>query len=224
MSALPITEGAGAPATLVFHFGLRSPYSWLAERLLQRFVAPADWSRIEPVPYWDPRPATLEALRARKADVLYRPMSRTRHLYILGDVKAAAQRLGLAVRWPVDGAQPDWELPHRACLAAGSGAPGHGLRRAFFEARFEQGRDIWCAETVQDVQSAASTLPPDLGDADDPAVAALERGYRHGVFGVPFFVVGRERFWGVDRLPFALRAAGMPWRELARAWIGEDTP
>ena len=38
---------------------------------------------------------------------------------------------------------------------------------------------------------------------------------------LPFFIHGREKFWGVDRLQFALRAAGLPWREVAEAWLGE---
>ena len=46
----------------------------------------------------------------------------------------------------------------------------------------------------------------------DKAVQTLKHCHRHGVFGLPYFVVGRERFWGVDRLPFALREAGLPWR------------
>ncbi|MCW5667470.1 MAG: DsbA family protein [Piscinibacter sp.] len=221
MSSLPVAQPAGAPPRLVFHFGLRSPYSWLAERLLERFVAPHDRPRIEVVPYWDPRPDTLAALQARRATVLYRAMSRERHLYILGDVKAAARRLGLPLRWPVDGPQPDWELPHRACLAAGPDAAGDTLRRSLFAARFEQGRDIWQADTVQAVLRDCGVPAAEAPVDAEPAVDALERGYRNGVFGVPFFVVGRERFWGVDRLPFALRAAGLPWRPLAEAWLGE---
>jgi 2-hydroxychromene-2-carboxylate isomerase len=216
------------PAPMLFFYSLRSPYAWLADSLLARCLPDEVHAAIDPVPYWDPRPHTMAGLEARRASVLYRPMSRARHMYILGDVKATARRLGFPLAWPVDGPQPDWELPHRACLAAAQGPDrGRALRRALFSARFEQGRDIWSPEVVADVMqqagvaapldTAAASPPP----ADDAAVSALERGYRLGVFGIPFFVVGREKFWGVDRLPFALREAGLPWRDVAAAWAGE---
>lgn len=211
---------------LVFFYGLRSPYSWLADRLLADVLPPELHSRIEHVPYWDPSPQTLHALQERRAGVLYRAMSKARHLYILGDVKGTARRLGYPLRWPVDGPQPEWELPHRACLAAVPAGAGTRLRRALFAARFEHGRDIWNAHTVHaEAQQAGVALPVEAGPAsapDESTLAALERGYRQGVFGVPFFVVGREKFWGVDRLPFALREAGLPWRAAAEAWIGSE--
>ncbi len=45
----------------------------------------------------------------------------------------------------------------------------------------------------------------------EEATAALLHLDRDGVFGVPFFIAGREKFWGIDRLPRfadAVRSAG----------------
>ena len=215
------------PVPLVFYYGLRSPYSWMADRLLADCLPDAARAAIEYVPYWAPRPQTLQALQARGASTLYRDMSRARFMYILGDVKSAVRRLGYPLRWPVDGPEPDWELPHRACLEAPSTERADVLRRALFAARFEHGRNICDPQVVQDaMREAGVDMQADAGSPthdgpDDPAVVALERAFKHGVFGMPFFVVGREKFWGVDRLQFALRAAGLPWSEVAAAWLGE---
>jgi 2-hydroxychromene-2-carboxylate isomerase len=212
---------------LVFYYGLRSPYSWMADRLLCDCLPDAARAAIEYVPYWALRPQTLQALQARGASALYRDMSRARFMYILGDVKSTVRRLGYPLRWPVDGPDPDWELPHRACLEAASTGQADVLRRALFAARFEHGRNICDLQVVHDVMNQAGVemqadagSPPQDGP-DDPAVLAMERAFKHGVFGMPFFVVGREKFWGADRLQFALRAAGLPWREVAEAWLGE---
>jgi 2-hydroxychromene-2-carboxylate isomerase len=35
---------------------------------------------------------------------------------------------------------------------------------------------------------------------------ALRRAWRDGIFGVPFFVLGHEKFWGQDRVDEFLEA------------------
>ncbi len=208
---------------LSFFFGLRSPYAWLAQRLLHKHLGTEARARIEWVPYWEPTPATLAALERQGGRILYRPMSRERHLYILGDVKALTARLGLQLRWPVDGAAPQWEFAHRACLMA---PPEHAasVRNTLFSARWEHGLDIADPAVVAGLCRGLGLpqLPASLDSAaaDERAVAALLRAHRLGVFGLPTFAWGRQRWWGVDRLPFALRAAGLPWQALAAEWVG----
>jgi hypothetical protein len=56
------------------------------------------------------------------------------------------------------------------------------------------------------------------GAADDPrlrerGLECLLSAYRDDAFGVPFFVSGRDRFWGVERVPgwvTAVRSARAP--------------
>jgi 2-hydroxychromene-2-carboxylate isomerase len=209
---------APTPFRLTFFYGLRSPYAWLAHRLIAEHL-PARWhAAIEYVPFWDPNADTLQTVRRRGGEFLYRPMSRERHLYILGDVKRISTSLGYTLRWPVDVADQDWELPHLACLAALQSGCAAELRGRLFRARWEEGTNI-CDRNVL----AALTADLELGDISrqrEQGVLTLCRCHRNGVFGLPYFVVGRERFWGVDRLPFALRQTGLPWRDVAGAWLG----
>lgn len=211
------------PARLIFYFGLRSPYAWLAQRLLSRHLGADAVSQIDWVPYWEPRADTLSALRSQGGDILYRSMSRERHLYILGDLKRTASRLGCTLRWPVDGPNPQWEPAHRACLAARP-AQAATLRTVLFAARWEHGLDITDPSVIKGLCRGLGltevTEALDSPATDAAALSALSQAHRHGVFGLPFFVLGRERWWGVDRLPFALQAAGLPWRALAADWAG----
>jgi 2-hydroxychromene-2-carboxylate isomerase len=99
----------------------------------------------------------------------------------------------------VGGAAP--RLPRRR--AAGR---GQDFIVAAARARWQQGLDI-CDPAV--VASWADELGIDgaelAGAVDDPVtraqgVQALLQIQREGVFGVPFFTVRHEKFWGVDRL------------------------
>jgi 2-hydroxychromene-2-carboxylate isomerase len=187
-----------------FYFSFRSPYAWIAARKVEeRF--PFDRFTLDYMPYWEPDARTLAVLQDRGAEVLYRPMSRPRQLYILQDVKRIVTRLGYAWRWPVDGPQPWWELPHLAYLYARR----HGKAKAFFDAvcraRWEQGLDVTqpaviaaIAERVEIDPAAALASVDDEGLIHEGA-DLLWRAWRDGVFGVPFFIVGHEKFWGQDR-------------------------
>lgn len=191
-----------------FVFGFRSPYAWIANSLLERMLTPAEQARIRFVPFWNPSPATHAALQAASADFLYREMSKDRHLYILRDVRRLAAHFGLDLVWPVDPAQPDWEAPHRLYLAAEGVGRAAAARRALFAARWEQGRDICDPRVLSEIGAELG-----LDGVEMPTAAALSAPlrwcFRKRVFGLPYFTVGADRFWGVDRLHFALRAAGL---------------
>lgn len=208
---------------LCFVFGLRSPYAWLAWRLLRRHLPAAQLAQIELLPYWDPAPATMAALEDGGGRFLYRPMSRERHLYILGDIKRLARRLDLPLAWARDSTQPDWERPHLACVAALRDGSGPAVIDTLFAARWERGLDICDAAVLASLLAPHGVALPDHA-AGAAALAALREAYRLGVFGLPFLAVGRERYWGVDRLPFALAEAGLEWRPLGLAWLDAAAP
>ena len=211
-----------SPTRLQFFFGLRSPYAWLAQRLVAAHVAPPDQDRIDWIPYWDPDSDTQEALKSSGANILYRPMSRERHLYILGDLKRTARRLGYPLRWPVDAPDMRWQPVHVACIAAENQGKGAALRSALFTARWEEGHDICDSGVLSGLLAANGvTLPSDehsTAALQAQAVACLRLAYDKGTFGLPYFCVGRERFWGVDRLGFALAEAGIDSDALVAAW------
>lgn len=191
-----------------FYFSFRSPYSWMAAHRLAALGVGTETLRF--IPWWEPGVEELTALKAGGGDVLYTPMSKAKLLYVLQDVRRQTAKLGLQVRWPVD-KSPDWSIPHHLYLAL-DGTP---LAAPFFSAvhrrRWLEGRDIWS-------WNAMTEILRELGDSSDPqafatapavrekALAALSEAHRDGLFGVPFFVHGYDRFWGADRLDDFLAA------------------
>lgn len=197
----------------VFYFSLRSPYSWLACRdLLDRYPDVAERVRWEP--FWEPDESWRQTLADAGVRFHYVDMSRAKALYILQDVRRLARDRGLAISWPVDRA-PRWEVAHFAFLRARRHGRGREFVDAVYRARWELGRDISDPETIGAVAAGLGLDAAEhAGAAEDPelrdeALAALRALDRDGVFGVPFFVAGREHFWGLDRLaPFAALVRG----------------
>jgi 2-hydroxychromene-2-carboxylate isomerase len=181
-----------------------------ARQLETRFPAAPDV--VDYIPFWEPDAQTLELLHARGGEFLYTPMSRQKHLYILQDIKRLATKHGYRLAWPVD-VKPWWDLPHLAYLQARRLGRGHAFFWAAYRARWERGEDICSDEVIRrlaaEVGLDAGILATAPADAEVRALGAeaLLRCYRDGVFGIPFFCLGREKFWGVDR--FEDFAAGL---------------
>ena len=187
-----------------FYFSFWSPYSWIASRLLEERLDSGRFG-LQYTPYWPPDSTTLELLRGLGGEFLYIKMTRQKHLYILQDIKRIAHSLGTPFTWPIDN-EPWLDLPHLAYLAAVRLDLGREFFRAAHRARWQQGRDICVRETIREL-AAEIGAPADAlaGAPEDPAIRragaeALLVAYRDQVFGVPFFVKGFQRFWGVDRL------------------------
>lgn len=189
---------------LKFYFSLRSPYSWLAYRDLgtrHRELA----GRLEWIPFWEPDEVSLRMLADAGGKFVYTPMSRAKHLYVLQDVRRLATERGLSFAWPVDRA-PWWEVPHLGYLVAKRHNRGPEFLEQAYRARWEQGRDVCDRSVVAEIGESVGIDPGEVRDAvENPrvraeGVEALLSIYRDGVFGVPFFVRGYDRYWGVDRL------------------------
>ncbi|MBU8860459.1 MULTISPECIES: DsbA family protein [unclassified Micromonospora] len=186
------------------HFSFRSPFSWLAITVLRRRVPDLD-ERVTFVPFWNPDAVTEAALRERGAELHYAPMSKAKHLYILHDTKRQAARVGVPMRWPIDD-DPWWELPHLAWLCARRAGRARQFYEAACAARWERGEDICTVEAVERIAREAGLDPgPAARATDDPriraeAVDCLEQAYHDDIFGIPYFRIGRHRFWGLDRV------------------------
>jgi 2-hydroxychromene-2-carboxylate isomerase len=191
-----------APAR--FYFNLRSPYSWLAVHDLTanhpEFASAVEWR-----PFWEPSEQSEKLLNAASGRFIYTPMTPEKHRYILADVRRLAAARGLSIRWPID-REPHWEVAHLAYLAARQDGLGRQFAVAASRARWEQGLDI---SDPRQVASIAAQVGLDAeraaGAWQDPGLVelgtrALLDLYDDSVFGVPYFLSGRERFWGVDRL------------------------
>jgi 2-hydroxychromene-2-carboxylate isomerase len=192
------------------YFSLRSPYSWLAIALLRREL-PDLFTAVDMIPYWDPDERTRRQLAEAGAGFHYREMSKAKALYLLQDTKRLAHKLGLALHWPID-RDPWWELPSLGWLVARD----HGVAEAFYDAltsaRWLRGENICDLDVVARAASAAGLDPAEvLAAADSPAWRAAGTGclidaWNDDVFGVPYFMVGRQRFWGLDRVDDFLTA------------------
>lgn len=188
-----------------WYFSFRSPYSWMAYRDLMadhRDVAESiDW-----LPFWEPDAETSGHLEQAGISLPYVAMSKEKHLYILQDVRRLARDRGLEMVWPVD-RHPRWEVSHLAYLVADELGHGPEFIAAVYRARWEEGQDISDPAVIAYIAERIGLDPVRLSTAcDDPAVrehglGSLNSLYRDGVFGVPFFINGYEKFWGVDRLP-----------------------
>jgi 2-hydroxychromene-2-carboxylate isomerase len=197
------------------YFSFRSPFSWMAMRRLHERLPEAP-DVLDFIPFWDPDAQTSRDLEEAGARFHYVQMSKAKHLYILQDTKRLSGRFGYRMAWPID-VDPWWEVPHLAWLKARSDGDEHTLYRALTEARWERGEDICDRDVLAAVAASAGLDGAALAAAaEEPdvrrdGVDALVRAWHDDVFGIPFFIVGRHKFWGLDRLDdFLDELAGIP--------------
>ena len=166
----------------------------------------------------------LEAIAARQgASVRYVPLDApalfprtggqvlaerhdSRKAYRLQELARWSKRLGMKLDlqpffFPVNPAPASYAII--SAQAAGGGDLA-GLVRAFPRAVWAEGRNIADDEVVKAIL-AENGFDPAVADrgmftAADTYVRNLEEAVSRGVFGVPFYIVGEEKFWGQDRL------------------------
>lgn len=195
-----------------WYFSLRSPYSWFCYRELLE-TEPAVLHAAEWIPVWEPDPVSERMLAERGVELPVVPMSRAKNFYILQDTRRLAKERGLPMIWPVDRA-PVWEVSHLAYLAATDEGMGRPFLDRVYAARWERGEDISDPAVLGAIAEGLGLDPARYaGAADDEqlrhrGIDVLTRVADDGVFGVPMFVLGREKFWGTDRLARFLAA----WR------------
>lgn len=187
-----------------FYFSLRSPYSWLAyQELTERHPELVD--ALEWVPFFEPDAESSRMLEERGGRFPYSEMSRAKNMYVLQDIGRIAKSRDITVNWPVDKA-PVWEVPHLGYLIAAREGRGHDYIAAVYRARFGEGRNICDPAVIADIGTGLGIDPGVISTAkDDPELRArgvdiLMDVCKDGVFGVPFFVHGFTRYWGLDRL------------------------
>ena len=182
-----------------YFFAAISPFVYLAGDRLEQ-VAARHNATVRYVPINAP------ALFPRMGGQILTERHESRKAYRVQDLRRTAARLGVKLDvqpafFPVNPAPASYAII--AASRAGGGDLA-GLVQAFPRAVWAEGRDISDDEVVQNILSMHG-FDPKIADrgmmaAADTYMANLEEAVQRGVFGVPFYLVGDERFFGQDRL------------------------
>lgn len=182
-----------------YFFAPMSPFCYLAGDRLEA-IAARHGAAIRYIPINAPAlfPRTGGQVLAERHD--------SRKAYRLQELRRTAAKRGVKLDlqpffFPVNPAPASYAII--AAAKVGGGDLG-GLVQAFSRAVWAEGRDIADDETVRELLVAygfaANIADRFMLEVAETYMANLEEAVARGVFGVPFYIVGDERFWGQDRL------------------------
>lgn len=198
-----------------WYFSLRSPYSWFAYRDLMKHH-PDVLDAVQWIPFWEPDARSEEMLAQIGVTLPLVPMAREKNFYILQDARRLAQDRGLDVTWPID-REPVWEVSHLAYLVAEDAGRGREFVDRVYQARWQESKNISdpavIGKIADDLGLDADRAAGAVDDADLRArgVEILAASAKDSLFGVPFFIHGHDKFWGVDRVEaFVAAMRGVP--------------
>ncbi len=182
----------------VYH-GFRSPYSRLGLHLLKRSGLAADL-----IPFTGPPEGHAFV------DPTQNPLKLS---YYFLDAPRMTMRLGLLMR-PPNPFEVDMTAANKASVAAEIDGKGLDFALAVSDARWGKGRDVSDLSVLEACAEKAGWDPAQIAAAqDDGEVADAMRRHRQmiegdGVFGVPFAVMGAQKYWGHDRFHILAEDAG----------------
>jgi 2-hydroxychromene-2-carboxylate isomerase len=188
---------------LDFFFG--STHSYLSVMRIEELAAGASI-----LVNW--RPFSVRALMREQGNTFHTISPRT--AYMWRDIERRAAEHGLPFArppiWPTD---PD-QLANRVGIVAASEGWCPAYAKASFRSWYLDGTELGDLASLSAVLRELGKTPEDIiAKANSEAVRAnydseTDVARKLGVFGVPTFAVGREIFWGDDRLEQALAWAG----------------
>lgn len=182
-----------------YFFAPMSPFCYLAGDRLEQ-IAAKHGATLRYIPIDAP------ALFPRTGGQVLAERHQSRKEYRLQELRRQAAKRGVKLDlqpmfFPVNPAPSAYAIIAAAKVGGGDLA---GLVQAFPRAVCAEGRNIAEDEVVRALL-AAHGFDPAIADkhmlmAAETYMANLEEAVARGVFGVPFYIVGDERFWGQDRL------------------------
>jgi 2-hydroxychromene-2-carboxylate isomerase len=200
-------EISAKPGVIEFWFEFASNYSYLSVMRIEREAARRgvgiQWRPFLLGPVfkslgWSNSPFVLQTWKTE---------------YVWQDMERECRKYGLAWTRPTTFPRASL-LPARVALL-GAEQPWMGAYcRRIMEMNFVADRDIDSPVCVTEALTALglpaqSLIDEALSDAHKPRLRRqTEQAMRQGVFGAPTFFVGKEMFWGNDRLDDALAYAG----------------
>lgn len=218
-------------ARLTFYFSFRSPFAAIAFYRLRRAPQFRDVD-IDLVPLWpelifgghmdNPTDNLFKmayifhdaARQAQVAGLDPRPFEALAvHFSLPETADYASTKRGVPV------GEEHWDLPHIAFMHADARGQGWAFGDAVFSRRFGLNGaargDVQQADVISELaeqcglQGDAVAGAAASGEYADLLTQHVKSSERHGVFGVPFFVLEKDgelhRYWGNDRLEYVLK-------------------
>jgi len=197
------------PAQVDFFFNFGSTYSYLSIMRLEDEAAKAGVAV-----RW--RPFNVRKLFVEQANIPFPKEKAAKVAYMWRDIERRAARFGLEWNgvppYPVDRSG----LANRLGVIAGQEGWAPAFTRAAYRAWFVEHKDFGQPEVAASLLSAlgkdAGTLmvraDSEAAKSDFDAETDVARSL--GIFGAPTFVVGKEIFWGHDRMDDAIDWARQP--------------
>lgn len=194
-------------ARLEYFFDYVSPYAYLADTQLPALVARTGAKLVY-------RPFFLGGVMqgAKNSPPMTVP---NKGSYMLTDLGRWTRRYGVELAF-----NPSFPVntlhAMRVAVAAAAEPQFANLHAALFRANWVEGRNLGAPETLAEIITAAgfdgAALLARAGEQDvkDVLRRNTDEAVERGAFGAPTFFVGKEMFWGNDRLEFveaALREA-----------------
>jgi 2-hydroxychromene-2-carboxylate isomerase len=152
------------------------------------------------------KPLDLGALFARTGGLSHKDRHPNRQAYRLQEMRRQARKAGLPLNlhpahFPANGAPAAYAVITAQTVGGGDlGRLIHAVGRALWA----EDRDIADEAVIRNCLDEAG-FDPSLASrgllaAAEAYAANLEEAVARGAFGVPFYIVGDERFWGQDRI------------------------
>ncbi len=130
--------------------------------------------------------------------------------YMWRDIERRAAMYGLPARVPAPYPLAEWDVANRVAVLGAAEGWVADYARATYRRWFEQGLAPGSEPNVSDSLREIGQDPGRVlvlaaaREVSDAYEAATEEARQLGIFGSPTFVVGRELFWGDDRLDDAI--------------------
>lgn len=197
------------PAPVDFFFNFGSTYSYLSIMRLEDEAAKAGVAV-----RW--RPFNVRRLFVEQANIPFPKEKAAKVAYMWRDIERRAARFGLEWNgvppYPIDRSG----LANRLGVIAGQEGWAPAFTRAAYRAWFVEHKDFGQPEVAtsllsglgQDAEALMSCADSEAGKSAFDAETDVARSL--GIFGAPTFVVGKEIFWGHDRMEDAIEWVRQP--------------
>ncbi len=130
--------------------------------------------------------------------------------YIGEDIKRFTDAYGLQLSWPKP-FDTDWIIPHTAYIYAEEKEKGIEFALEAYSSRFSTGNDIGELDELKSIATKCNLDGDELVAASqdpeyqDCLTERMSQRNKDKIFGTPFFIYQRQKYWGNDRIDWLIR-------------------